>query len=405
MAITFRDYQSMYGNTINNVGIPGRARKVQSDNIMLNTWWQDIQSQWAYAYDMFHDVGYEHFELNDLHPQDDSNKVAVPIKFIRHASQTYTKDPVTYWLQLQPGQDDIVDYFDEMYRQKYGNFHPVGLYFDILDEEGKYNKWLCVRPANYNQNQFPTFELLRCDYLFQWIHKGKKYECPGILQSQNSYNSGLWLDYKVQSVQDQQKFAVPLNAITETLFYNHRMLIDSALYNPDAEPRAWLISKINRISPDGIARITLAQDTFDQHNDYIERDADGNIIGMWANYFNSNVEPTPVTIDDDSNNYSSITSTITCSGKPQIKIGGSAKTFTVKYYDNVGDEIFNHEIGGWSFAVDGEDVSNTLFNFTVDANKIKVKFLGDDSYIGKILTVTNTSNDVTSSIDIEIIAL
>ena len=183
------------------------------------------------------------------------------------------------------------------------------------------------------------------------------------------------------------------------------MLIDSALYNPDAEPRAWLISKINRISPDGIARITLAQDTFDQHNDYIERDSDGNIIGMWANYFNSNVEPTPVDIDEDNNYNSSITSAITCSGKPQLKIGGSAKTFTVKYYDNVGNEILDYNVGGWSFTIDGETVPNTLFNFTSESNKIKVKFLGDDSYIGKILTVTNTSNDVISSIDIEIIAL
>jgi hypothetical protein len=40
----------------------------------------------AYAYDMFHDVGDEHFLLNDLHPENDSNKIAVPIKFIRHAS-------------------------------------------------------------------------------------------------------------------------------------------------------------------------------------------------------------------------------------------------------------------------------------------------------------------------------
>lgn len=398
MAITFRDFQKMH----NNISIPGRARKMESDQIMLNTWWEDIQSQWAYAYDMFHDVGDEHFELYDLHPQDDSNKVAVPIKFIRHASQTYAKDPVTYWLQLQPGYGDVVDYFDE-YRSKYGNFHPVGLYFDIMDEDGKYNKWLCVNTANYNQNQFPTYELLRCDYLFQWIHKGHKYECPGVLQSQNSYNSGLWLDYKIQSVQDQQKFAVPLNSVTETLFYNHRMIIDSALYNPDSEMRAWLISKVNRISPNGIVRITLAQDVFDQHNDYIERDSDGNIIGMWANYFNSNIEPTPLPFDEEY--YASVTSVITCSGKPQFKIGGSAKTFTVKYYDSVGNEIPDYNVGGWSFSIDGETVPNTLFNFTSESNKIKVKFLGDDSYIGKILTVTNTSNDVISSIDIEIIAL
>lgn len=181
MAITFKNFQSLHESSI-----PGRARKIQSDIIMRGTWWEDIQSQVAYAYDMFHDNGDEHFLLNDLHPQEDQNKVSVPIKFIRHTSQTYAQDPVTYWLQLQPGQEDVVDYFDEMYRKKYGNHHPVGLYFDIMDESGHYNKWLCVNTANFNQNQFPTYELLRCDYLFQWIHKGHKYECPGVLQSQNS---------------------------------------------------------------------------------------------------------------------------------------------------------------------------------------------------------------------------
>ena len=208
--------------------------------------------------------------------------------------------------------------------------------------------------------------------------------------------------YKIQSVQDQQKFAVPLNSITETLFYNHRMIIDSPLYNSDAEPRAWLISKINRLSPDGIARITLAQDTFDQHNDYIERDADGTVIGMWANYFNSAITPTQVPTDDPtpSGNYS----VVTCSGKPIFKVGGSAKTFTVTFYDRDGQEI-DHEVGGWGLSMDGQGVPISLINLTTDGNKAKIKFLGDDSYIGKILTVTNTSGIITSSIDVEISAL
>ena len=131
---------------------------------------------------MFHDDGEDHFRLNDLHPEGDLGKTAIPIKFIRHASQTYAKDPVTFWLQLQPGQECNVDYFAE-YSKKHGNIWPVGLYCDILDESGKYNKWLVVNTANYYQNQFPTFELLKCDYVFQWIHKGKKYECPGVLRS------------------------------------------------------------------------------------------------------------------------------------------------------------------------------------------------------------------------------
>lgn len=180
--ITFNNFKTLHSGGVT----PGRARKIQSDNIMLNTWSQDIQSQTAYLYDIFHDLGDDHFKLNDLHPEEDENKIAIPIKFIRHASQTYNKDPITYWLQLQPGQECNVDYYDEMFGSRYNATWPVGLYIDVMDESGKYNKWLIANTANYNQNQFPTFELLRCDYVAQWIHNGKRYECPCVLQSQNS---------------------------------------------------------------------------------------------------------------------------------------------------------------------------------------------------------------------------
>ena len=187
---------------------------------------------------------------------------------------------------------------------------------------------------------------------------------------------------------------------TETLFYNIRMIIDSKV---ETEPRAWLISKVNRISPNGICRVTLTQDSFDQHNDYIEKDADGNIIGMWANYFNSNIEPTLIPEDVPS----SITSRITVSGKPQFKIGGSAKTFTVTYYDNENQEMTGHQPGSWALSIDGTSVPNNLVELTPfdDGVKLKVKFLGDDTYIGKILTVTNTSDDATAELQMEIIAL
>lgn len=215
--------------------------------------------------------------------------------------------------------------------------------------------------------------------------------------------SGLWTDYKLTSVEDQQKMALPLSSITETLTYNHRLIVDSNLYNEDSQPRAWLISKTKRISPNGIVVVTMTQDVFDQHNDYIEKDDNGNIIGKWANYYSSNVEPTLVAEDEPLP--SSITSKITCSGKPQFKIGGSAKTFTVTYYDYDDQEIPDYPIGNWTFTIDGEAVPNNLLTLTAENNKIKVKFLGDDSYIGKIFTITNTSGDVISSLNIEIIAL
>lgn len=208
--------------------------------------------------------------------------------------------------------------------------------------------------------------------------------------------------YKISTVEDQQKFAVPLNEITETLFYNKRMIIDSVLYNSDSENRAWLISKIKRFSPNGICVVTLAQDIYDQHRDYIEKDEDGNIIGMWANYYDSSIEP--VLIDNsESTIFSSIVSEITASGNSnQIRIGGS-KTFTISFYE--GDELIEHDFGSWSFNIDGEDATDILSISFPAENKVRIKFKGDDSYIGKILSITNTSEEIVSTKDVEIIAL
>ena len=130
------------------------------------------------------------------------------------------------------------------------------------------------------------------------------------------------------------------------------------------------------------------------------------MIAWWVDWKASELEPIPaVTVDDDTPQ-SSITSRITVSGKPQFRIGGSAKTFTVRYYNKDDKEIGDYPIGEWSFAIDGDLVPAELLETLIDGNKVKVRFLGDDSYIGKILTVINTANDdVISSIDIEIIAL
>ena len=194
---------------------------------------------------------------------------------------------------------------------------------------------------------------------------------------------------------------------TETLFYNHRIIIDNR--GVSTEPRAFQISKVNRVSHNGICTVTAAQDNFNQHTDYIEKDEFGNIIGQWADYWSSNIEPTPIVPDiqddDDFSPTSDYISTVTCSGKNQIKIGGSMKTLTVRFTDGYGDPA-EFLPGEWSFVIDDEPIPDDLLTITdVAENKIKVKFNGGDEYIGKILEATYTSGDVISSLKLEIIAL
>lgn len=370
------------------------TKLTDSDMIMEETWNDDIQSQVGYLYDWYHDT--YRTVLKDLCSQQDFNKVPIDIKYIVNSSQTYSKDIITYHLQLRPSQECNVDYYDDFFKYRYGANFPNGLYIDICDAKGKYNRWLVVGGANYYDPQFPTFEILPCDYIFQWIVDGKKYQMAGVLRSQNSYNAGIWSDYKQTTVEDQQKFIVPINRDTERLYYDQRMIIDAPVLT---EPRTWEISKINRISANGLVHVTLAQNKFNQHTDFIEVNDEGNVIGMWADYYSSAVIPVDVE--------SIINCNISFSGiKPEIKVHGGYKKFTVNFCGK------NFESGKWNFYIDREDASGLVQTLSrsdsneLEENQIKVKFIGSDDYLGKVLTVKYTSDSgITSALDVSITSL
>ena len=209
-------------------------------------------------------------------------------------------------------------------------------------------------------------------------------------------------------MEDQQQFLLPLTRDTENLFYNLRMIIDNKVLT---EPRAWHITKVNRLDANGITKITLAQDRFDEHKDYIELDDDGNVIGMWADYYaEGQAEPT-----DAYEEKPNLHSEITFNGvKPELKLGGGYKKFITEYYRD--DEQIVPYACVWTFAIkDGEtvtpvDVSSGIIDVvTISGNQMKVKFVGDSSYIGKALIITSTADThwgpVQTSVEFDIKAL
>ena len=169
-------------------------------------------------------------------------------------------------------------------------------------------------------------------------------------------------------------------------------------------PIVWSCSKVESMNVLGIARYTFKQDKWDEHTDYIEKDDEGNIIGMWASYYtNGEIEPTtPITP-------SSLHSQVTYSGKKaDILIGGSYKKMTVTFYD--GEEPIAYRHGVWSFSIDGADVSHLvdvktqIDDASLQENQVKVKFIGNDDYINKTLVVAFDSVDgIKSSIQLNII--
>ena len=384
---------------INSATSIGMVHKQESDMVMEATWDRDINTRVCYLYDYWHDD--HRTQLTNLDSVNDPKKVAISLKWRKNSSQTMDKDTVTNHIQMKPSQEMCVDYYPAFFEERYQATWPVGLFVDIPDEKGNYNRWLIVRIANYHVAQFPTFEVLPCDKILNWIYKGKKNKMAGCLRSQNSYNSGVWTDYKIESVEDQQKFIVPMNELTEHLFYNQRMIIDNKIdVKSGNEPRAWKVSKVNRINSNGTLLVTLAQDKFNAHTDYIEYENDSDpssIIGMWADYYsNDGVVPS-----DDKPPEEDIHSEIQYVGKPNIKVGGSYKKFTVVFYD--GDKVIDHKLGHWSFSIDGTDASLLVQtdNTDVEENQIRVRFIGSEDYMGKTLKVEYSSNTgIVSSVDI-----
>lgn len=182
-------YRKMYTEYTRSAG---DARRLESDEIMNATWWEDINSQKVYLYDMYHDE--ERTKLHDLKPWNDALKTEIDAKVVSHTTQTYDKDTITHHLQLRPKQQCNVGYFKEYFIDRYDGTFPIGLYVDIKDTDGKYARWLIVDKADYHNAQFPTFEILPCNFVLRYVMNGKKWEIPAVLRSQNSYNSGIWRD-------------------------------------------------------------------------------------------------------------------------------------------------------------------------------------------------------------------
>lgn len=211
-------------------------------------------------------------------------------------------------------------------------------------------------------------------------------------------------DYRVESPENQRKCILPMNSISETIFYNQRIILSA----PIKEPVCWRITKVEQISPKGINRLTFAQDRYDQHKDAFEYsdgtfskeyDADKQIVGMWADYYSSSVLPK----DHDEPTPSTIYSVITCSGKQEIKVGGSYKKLIVEFFD--GEESAAFQTGQWQFYVNDELIDVSILGTELE-NQIKIKFTEDDSYIGKNLTIKYVSDEgITSSLDVAIVSM
>lgn len=391
----------------------GEKLKHDSDVLMENTWNSDLQSKVCYIYDYFHD---DQPHLKDHMTYENTTKTRIDAKFIITQYGSINKDQVAYHLMFKPSQPlefnegDELYYFETDYRKKYDIPFPCSLYIDIPNEKGIYEKWLIINAEQ--GNQFIKYNILPINYRFEWVetsgqnrYKRRMWGCD---RQQLSYTSGVWLDRYINSLDNVDKAYLPLNDITENINYvdenstNQRMIISAKTKHP----LAWKLTKLENTKPLGLLQLTFSQTSFDQNNDYIEKDDDGNIIGMWADYYESTTPTDPdILSPTPSNIYGKIAASTST-----IKVGGSYKTLTLKLYDADDNEVtdnYSSTTFDWTCYIKGnetDDLSNkvTWLNGSL-FNQKKIKFADDRSYLNKILVIKCVVDGIEVSEEFELI--
>ena len=112
-----------------SVGTVGQQLKQMSDDVMQQTWDNDIQSKKCYIYDYYHDDQFS--EMNyGYDPSLSKTKIPVNLKFIVKAYKSAAKDDPEYHIMFEPDVWNSMsckpDWFVRDY-QRLGIDFPIGL--------------------------------------------------------------------------------------------------------------------------------------------------------------------------------------------------------------------------------------------------------------------------------------
>ncbi len=352
----------------------GEARRRNSQKIMDASWMRDPATKPVYV--KWVDSGL---------PLIDDDDIPVYAKYNVKSYHNITGDEVAYLLQFR--LEDMKDRPDI----------KVGSYVSIPNELDEPEWWLIW---HYDDRpQFRQFSIVKCTWVYKWtsFKDGHRiiHQCLGVTRNQNNYNSGCWLDYYTEVVEQQHVMLMPSNLDTNILTYNTRILVSNVGRYP---PIAWKISKVQPSVVYDTVRFTMTQEQYNAAVDDAEL--------MIADYKNSYVEPEipeaeELVGSDIDTHFIKQNLEISYSGKPAVRAGGGFKKFTLKTYVDgklvdVSDDV------EWSVDFGGNE---DKLECSIQDNICKIKCLNDYSLIGRTFTITAESMHNSKSIIVEVTSL
>ena len=304
----------------------------------------------------------------------------VEFKFQFSKTYSFTKDQVEYYVQFRPLYHPEKRYIWE------DGIERMGFYIDIPDDSGDIRKWLIVGRTD---KPFTRYLVLQCNHTMRYLINGTIYETLGVLRSRNNYNSGVWDDGFVQTIQNQTQIVVPTNSYTNLIDYDLRVMITD---NP-IHPHTWMVTKREDMFPLGVLKIVFSQEHFNPNTDNVELRV--------CDYYKTGVTP---------NEKSKIQKCAVVTSGDILYIGGSSRTVKFEFYDSNGDIIKSNADNVpilntdyfYSFEFNGVTYKNDNLNgleeyFTVTSfdenNSFKIGALNRFDIIGKSITINILDKD------------
>ena len=259
--------------------------------------------------------------------------------------------------------DDFVEQPIKLYNRKYSSANGYTVQFEtlidkiipigtVLYDTDERIYYLCTESFNKDKI-LNNGKLTRCNNFLKWQDdSGKIFEYPVFDINSTQYNSGVQGD-KVMTLGSTQHM-LTITADENTIALDH----DKRFFN-DRNTKSPTVFKLTQNDTtalnydEGLLHITITEDEYDPKTDSIEN---------WlCDYIKPN-SPTPIEI--------------IYTGKPVIRIGGSAKTFTANTAENV----------AWAIDNNFNDAVSVVSN----GNTCKVKCAFNEDIVNQTFTLSCT---------------
>ena len=230
--------------------------------------------------------------------------------------------------------------------------------------------WLCSSSYIFH-DLYCKGSFWRCNYTLCWQNKEfERIETPCFIQNSSQANDGIEGNNVLRIGNDQLLIIVPCNKETLALKRGKRFFIDKNKENPTVYELTRIISVPYGDWDKGCIGLICSETQYNPDTDSIEE---------WLCNYNT-VNETPIANIE-----------ITCSS-PQIRCGGSAKTFTAKTDKTV----------TWSMVL--LDIQKDFITLNdIGNNQCKIKCLLNNNIIGSSFKLVATTNDTAQELLINII--